>query len=452
MPIRGRGCPASLGRRRQRPWSRRRGPRIRRSDGRRQRREEEQLELEAEPSGGGTIGIERGDTAGDVGQGGGGQRRTAVAAAESGDDELPKTDDELVGEGRQIAAIRLEPVEDGDAVEGPLGGHGLEEGVHLPLVRHAQQVAHAVGRDGIDPGAEELVEHRLRIAHATRGQIRHERDGVVVGSAAVLLEDAPQLALDLLDGQRSERESLQARDHRRPDLGGVRGAEDEEHVIGRLLERLEEDIPALLDALHFVDDEDLAAQVRGRRVDARHELAHVVDLVVRGGVHLDHVEGPAVADRLAGGTRVTRFAIDDVGAVDGLGQDARHRGLARAARPDEEEAVRQPVEADRVPEGLDHRALADDLIEALGAPAPIERHVTGCRRWGRRGCRGHGGKCSPRAREGCRPADAGRHPAVGGSANRGWFAVHPPSTEDVHAPAVAIGSDQAGPRHPAISA
>jgi len=31
-------------------------------------------------------------------------------------------------------------------------------------------------------------------------------------------------------------------------------------------------------------------------------------------------------------------------------------------------------------------------------------------------------------------------------------AVHPPSTEGAHAPSEAIGSDQAGPRHPAISA
>jgi len=30
--------------------------------------------------------------------------------------------------------------------------------------------------------------------------------------------------------------------------------------------------------------------------------------------------------------------------------------------------------------------------------------------------------------------------------------VHPPSTDDARAPSVAIGSDQAGPRHPANSA
>ena len=71
---------------------------------------------------------------------------------------------------------------------------------------------------------------------------------------------------------------------------GVGRAEDERDVVGRLLERLEEDVPALLDALDLVDDEDLAPQVRRGGVDARQQVAHVVDLVVRRGVHLDDVE------------------------------------------------------------------------------------------------------------------------------------------------------------------
>ncbi len=105
------------------------------------------------------------------------------------------------------------------------------------------------------------------------------------------------------------------------------------------LEGLEEDVPALLDALDLVDDEDLVAQVGGARVDARQELAHVVDLVVRRGVELDDVEGTALADGDAAGAGVAGLAVAQVGAVDGLGHDARHRGLARAARSDEEEAM-----------------------------------------------------------------------------------------------------------------
>ncbi len=61
--------------------------------------------------------------------------------------------------------------------------HGRQEGVDLLLVGHAQQVAHAIGGDGLDAGAEELVEHRLGIAHAAGGQVRDERDGLVIGAS-----------------------------------------------------------------------------------------------------------------------------------------------------------------------------------------------------------------------------------------------------------------------------
>ncbi len=362
--------------------------------------EEEQLELEAEATGHRAVGVEGRDASGHLGQLDRRGLRAVDGTAEPADDDLPEPGDQLVGEGRQVTAGRFETVEDRDPVERAATRHGRQERVDLLLVGHAQQIAHGIGGDGRDAGAEELVEHRFGVAHASGGEVGDERDGLVIGRLAVLREDPSQLALDLLDRQRSKREALQTRHHGRPDLGWVGGAEDEEDVVRRLLERLEEDVPALLDALYLVDDEDLAAQVRRRRIDAGDELAHVVDLVVRRRVHLDHVERTTLPDRLARGTGVTRLAIDDVGAVDRLGQDARHRRLAGPARADEEEAVSQAFETDGVAQGLDDGALADDLVEALGAPAPIERRVAGRRGRRRGGCRGHGGKCSPRAGDG----------------------------------------------------
>ena len=62
----------------------------------------------------------------------------------------------------------------------------------------------------------------------------------------------------------------------------------------------------------------------------------------------------------------------EVRAVDRLGEDPRERGLARAARPDEQDRVRDPPGPDRVAERLDDRLLADDLAERLRAPAAVE--------------------------------------------------------------------------------
>ena len=211
------------------------------------------------------------------------------------------------------------------------------------------------------------------------------------------------LPLDLLDGQRPEGEALQARDDGGADVGRVGRAEDEQHVVGRLLERLEEDVPALLDALDLVDDEDLPAQVGRRGVDARQQLAHVVDLLFdAASISTTSRARPSRIDD-AGRAGVAGLAVHDVGAVDRLGQDARHRGLARAARADEEEAMGEPVEADGVAERLDDHVLADDLVEA-SARASVDRAPCGGRRGGRRG-----GVLGTAAVKSARPAGSGRH-------------------------------------------
>ena len=242
----------------------------------------------------------------------------------------------------------------------------------------------------------------------------------------------------------SEREALESGDDGRADLAGVGRAEDEEDAVGRLLERLEEDVPALLDALDLVDDEDLVAQVGRSRIDARHELAHVVDLVVGRGIELDDVEGPPFADGRAAGTGVAGLAIAQVGAVDRLGEDAGHGGLARATRSDEEEAMAEAPEADGVAERLDDGRLSDHLGERLGAEAPIECLLGGA--WLRR--RG-GALCHPL--HGPCAADRRGPPAV-----RRRTRTELPCTlrrsRPPASPTEANSSDQAGPRHPASSA
>jgi hypothetical protein len=65
----------------------------------------------------------------------------------------------------------------------------------------------------------------------------------------------------------------------------------------------------------------------------------------------------------------------EVRAVDRLGEDARERRLAGAARPDEQDGMADALGTDRIPKRLDDRFLADDLGERLGSPTPIERLV-----------------------------------------------------------------------------
>ena len=87
-------------------------------------------------------------------------------------------------------------------------------------------------------------------------------------------------------------EALAARQHRDRHLADFGGGEDELGVRRRLFQRLEQRVERRArEHVHFVEDVDLVAR-RHRRVAHRVvDLAHVVDAVVRGGVHLDARRG-----------------------------------------------------------------------------------------------------------------------------------------------------------------
>ena len=72
---------------------------------------------------------------------------------------------------------------------------------------------------------------------------------------------------------------------------------------------------------------------------------------------------------------IARVAVYGVLAVDGAVQDARDAGLAGAARTGEQVGVRRAAEPDRVAQRAGDVLLADHVLEALRAPAQVQRAV-----------------------------------------------------------------------------
>ena len=279
------------------------------------------------------------------------------------------------GRGRRAGPGRAPPGGPGaDPGRGVAGGERDGEAVDELRIRQTEQVTDGVGLDPSGGRREQLVQDRLGVAHAAGGQAGDHRDGLGVRLAAVGGQDALQLAGDLRDGEAPDIEPLEPRQDRRREVLGVRGGEHERHEVRRLLERLEECVPGVLrDLVRLVEDVDLAAQVRRGVVEALAELAHVVDATVGRGVDLDEVERTALADGIAGRAGVAGVGVrTQVRAVERLGKDPRQGGLARAARPGEQDGVRDLAGRHRVAERGDHRLLADDLGERLGAPAAVE--------------------------------------------------------------------------------
>ena len=124
--------------------------------------------------------------------------------------------------------------------------------------------------------------------------------------------------------------------------------------------------------VRLVDDVDLVAALDRLQHGAVANLAHVVDAALRGGVHLDHVERAAVRDRLGDGRRRVEVRVRAALGIQRLGEDARHRGLPRSARPGEQVRLPHLPVLDRVPQRADDRLLADHVAEVERAVGAVQ--------------------------------------------------------------------------------
>jgi hypothetical protein len=152
----------------------------------------------------------------------------------------------------------------------------------------------------------------------------------------------------------------------------------------RLFQRLEQRVERCgREHVHFVEDVDLVAR-RDRRVAHRLvDLADVVDAVVRGRVHFDHVDVPAFHDRLAVQTerrhvdgRAGDRAVGEV-VVERTGEDACRGGLPDAAHAGEDPGLRNASALERVRDGAHHRVLADQVGKRRRAVLARQHAIAG---------------------------------------------------------------------------
>ena len=144
------------------------------------------------------------------------------------------------------------------------------------------------------------------------------------------------------------------------------GGEDEDEVVRRLLDDLQQGVEALRgDHVRLVDDEHPVARF-GRRVERPvAQLAGVVDAAVRRRVQLDDVDVPRPLRRQRDtrGTHAARVRSRPLLAVQRAGEDACRRRLAAAARPGEQVRVVDPPGLERDAQRLGDVLLPDDVGE-----------------------------------------------------------------------------------------
>ena len=224
----------------------------------------------------------------------------------------------------------------------------------------------------------ELVECRDRVAERPACPARDQRERRVGGVDALPVADAAEHRDDLLEARPLEDERLAARSHGRDDLRELRRAEDEDEVRRRLLDQLEQGVPGgRRELVRLVDDVDLVAALRGLQHRPLADLAHLVDAPLRRRVHLHDVERRSVGDRACDAGRRVEVRGRAALRVQRLGEDARHRRLARPTRAGEEIRLAHLVVLDRVPQRPHDGLLADDLREVERPVGAVERRHHG---------------------------------------------------------------------------
>ena len=108
-----------------------------------------------------------------------------AALGQAGHEAVPDGLHDLVEERPDVAAALVEFVEDRQAGQPIAVDERPQEAVDRLAAGQAEGVADAVGGQPLAGAGQQLVEHRLGVAHAAGGEAGDEGDRVVVGLAAI---------------------------------------------------------------------------------------------------------------------------------------------------------------------------------------------------------------------------------------------------------------------------
>ncbi len=215
---------------------------------------------------------------------------------------------------------------------------------------------------------DHLIEEGVGVAHGAARLAGDPEQGLGLGGDAEVGRGGRQKPDDHVGRDQAEGELLAAALYRRRHLVLLGRGEHEDHVGGRLLDRLQQGVEgARREHVDFVDDVDLVAAGVGRKEHLVLDLAHVLDRSVGGAVDLDHIEGRARGDGLAGIANSAGFGRRSLFAVQRLGEDARRAGLAAAPGAGKQISVRDPAGLERLLERRGDKLLSRQLFKGLRA-------------------------------------------------------------------------------------
>ena len=244
---------------------------------------------------------------------------------------------------------------------------GLHQLRSLSRSRKAQGLADLVGVDGPHRRRRALVQQAHRVAHTAVSQPCQIGGGVRLQGNVLAVGDIVQPVGDVLRQDPAEGKALAAGQDGRGHLVQLRGRQDKQQMLRRLLDDLQQRIKGT-DGQHMdlVDDINPLFDLGGRIDRVVPQGAHIVHTVIGGGVDLQHIHAGAGVDAFAGGAAITGVSVHGMLTVDRLGKNFCTGGLARASGTGEQIGVAQAVVDKLVFQRLGHSKLTDHIVKGLG--------------------------------------------------------------------------------------
>lgn len=286
---------------------------------------------------------------------------------ELGHNERADSSDDFAEElGKVLAAFELF-VDDFEGARWLLFENGLEEFGNGFAGGETKDVENVGFGDFVSAKGDELVEHRLGVAHAAVRSFCDGPGGGVVKFNSFFLRDVLQVCRDDVGGNRAEIEALTTRDDGRENLVGLGGGEDELYVLRRFFKGLEEGVEGgVREHVNLIDVVDLEAGAGGGEGGGFTEGAHLLDAVVGGSIDFEDVERTAFGDF----NRERVFGVEfDTGSalgIEGFRENSGGGCFSGAAGADEEVSVCKTFLLDGITQGLDNVILSEDVVEGAG--------------------------------------------------------------------------------------
>ena len=149
-------------------------------------------------------------------------------------------------------------------------------------------------------------------------------------------------------------------------LLGLRGGQDELHVLGRFLERLQQGVEgAGTEHVHLVDEVDLEWSARRRIRGIVAQFADIIDSVVARPVNLQDVQAAPFGNLLAGIAFATWCCRGTLRTIQRLGEEARRGGLADSTRTNKKISLRHASRGNGILQGARDVILAQHFLKSL---------------------------------------------------------------------------------------